>query len=244
MSSSSWCSILVISLCMLVLGDSTCLPQEINSGLPLQPIARFEKNSKAITVTASETTRESDRKPTGELQASGHDSKDAKPGEDKLRSESPPTEIRKLKEQIIDLQNKGKLGFRKVVLCSSVEAYGIYSPIVPGQPSPKVYLYFEPENVSTLVTGDRYIIDLSLDLFLYDAGGKLIAGKETVLRINRISRSPILDLYYKVEINLRKPGAQLAALKTVLHDKIKNGSVTATYRLNVESAGKKPLEPI
>ncbi len=244
MRSNSWCSILVISLCMLVFGDSDCLSQQINDSQRFQPIAGFEQVSDKVTLTASETARESDRKPTGEPHASGHDSRDTKPGEDKLRSESPPTEIRKLKEQIIDLQNKGKLGFRKVVLCSSVEAYGIYSPIVPGQPSPKVYLYFEPENVSTLVTGDRYIIDLSLDLFLYDTGGKLIVGKETVLRINRISRSPILDLYYKVEINLRKPGAQLGVLKTVLHDKIKNGSVATTYKLNVESGGKKPLEPI
>jgi hypothetical protein len=244
MQSHTWCSVLVISLCLLAFGGSNGLSQQINDGLRRPPVAGFDPDDHGITLTASETTRESDRKPTEDPKASGQNSKDDQTGADKPQPQTPPTEIRRLKEQIIELQNKGKLGLRKVVLCSSVEGYGVYSPIEPGQPNPKVYLYFEPENVSTLVTGDRYIIDLSVDLFLYDATGKLIAGKETIFRINRVSRSPIFDVFYKVELNLKKPGGQGALLKTVLHDKIKNGSVSSTYRINVDSTGKKPLEPI
>lgn len=41
-------------------------------------------------------------------------------------------EIAQLKKRIIELQNKGKLGFRKLVACSSVEGFGVYSPLKQG----------------------------------------------------------------------------------------------------------------
>ena len=152
--------------------------------------------------------------------------------------------IRKLKEQIIDLQNKGKLGFRKVVLCNSVEGYGLYSPFEPGQPLTRILLYFEPSNVSTLISGDRFIVDLAVDVFLLDTSGKLIAGKQNMLKINKISRSPILDLFYKLEMKVKKPLKREILMKTVLHDRIKNQSTSMTYKINMESKGAKPLSPI
>jgi hypothetical protein len=154
------------------------------------------------------------------------------------------SEIQKLKEQIIDLQNKGKLGFRKVVLCNSVEGYGLYSPFEPGQPITRILLYFEPSNVSTLVSGDRFIVDLAVDVFLLDASGKLIAGKQNMLKINKISRSPILDLFYKLEMKVKKPLKREILMKTVLHDRIKNQSTSMTYKINMESKDAKPLSPI
>lgn len=149
-----------------------------------------------------------------------------------------PDEIEQLRLQIVTLQNKGKLGFRKVVACSSVDGFGIYSPIQPGEPISKLTLYFEPANVSTLVFGERFIIDCSVDVFLYDFSGKLLAGKENSLKMNRVSRSPILDLYFKVDLNLKKPTPKGIVVKTVLRDNIKNQSATSASKVNLESKGK------
>jgi hypothetical protein len=153
-------------------------------------------------------------------------------------------EIQKLKEQIIDLQNKGKLGFRKVVLCNSIEGFGLYSPFETGQPLTRILLYLEPSNVSTLVSEGRFIVDLAVDVFLLDGSGKVIGGKQNILKINKISRSPILDLYYKLEMKAKKPLKGEIVMKTVLHDRMKNQSASTTYKINMGQNGAKPLLPI
>ena len=153
-------------------------------------------------------------------------------------------EVWMLKKKIIELQNKGKLGFRKLVPCSSVERYGVYSPMESGVNSPNFVLYVEPLNYSTMVTQDRYIIDCSVDLILADATGKVLGGKKGILSINRISRSPTLDLFYKIRINAKKPLKKGFIIRTVLHDKIKNQSVGASFKVNVHPGGKSALEQI
>lgn len=153
-------------------------------------------------------------------------------------------EVTRLKERIIELQNRGKLGFRKVIACSSVERFGVYSPLKPGTPISRLVLYFEPSNYSTLVTGDRHIIDCDVDLFVFNEEGRLIVGKKGILKIKRISRSPILDLYYKIRVDLKKRPKGDIVIKTVLRDNIKNDSVSASYRINVKSGKKKFLDGV
>ena len=120
----------------------------------------------------------------------------------------------------------------------------MYPPFEPGQPLTRILLYFEPSNVSTLISGDRFIVDLAVDVFLLDTSGKLIVGKQNMLKINKISRSPILDLFYKLEMKVKKPLKREILMKTVLHDRIKNQSTSMTYKINMESKGAKPLSPI
>lgn len=166
------------------------------------------------------------------------------PKSDNAFSMQQHDEVWMLKKKIIELQNKGKLGFRKVVPCSSVERYGVYSPMDSGVSSPNFVLYVEPLNYSTMVTQDRYIVDCSVDLILADPTGKVLGGKKGILSINRISRSPILDLFYKIQINARKPLKQGFIIRTVLHDKIKNQSVGASFKVNVHPGGKSVLDQI
>ncbi|MBM4328017.1 MAG: hypothetical protein FJ118_12745 [Deltaproteobacteria bacterium] len=153
-------------------------------------------------------------------------------------------EVEQLKQKILDIQNKGKLGFRKVVPCSSVEGYGLYAPLKPDEPATRVIFYFEPQNVSTLITGDRYVIDLTVSLFILDTAGKVVGGKENMLKISRVSHSPVLDLFYKMDLKAREPLSQDLIVRTVLRDNIKNETVSATYRLNVRSKGQKLLDRI
>lgn len=125
-----------------------------------------------------------------------------------------------------------------------MEGFGIYSPLEPGQAASLILLYFEPSNFSTLVSEGRYVVDLAVDLSIFDAAGKLIGGKENVLKINRVSRSPVIDLYHKMEINLKRLLKEHIVVRTTLCDRIKNQSVSATYRINVQAAGSKILDEI
>lgn len=168
--------------------------------------------------------------------------------EDRQKKETPgaeaANEVQTLKQKIIELQNKGKLGFRKIVLCRSVEGFGVYTPLDPGQPESKIVFYCEPSNVSTMISGERYVIDCAVDAFLMDSSGKPLLGKENMLKINRVSRSPEMDLFFKVEINFQKLPAKKLIARIVLHDKIKNQSVTVTQKINLEGGSKKGQDSI
>ncbi len=102
-----------------------------------------------------------------------------------------------------------------MVLCNSIEGFGLYLPFEPGRSLNRILLYFEPSNVSTLVSEGRFIVDLAVDVFLLDGSGKVIGGKQNMLKINKISRSPILDLYYKLEMRVKMPLKREILMKTV-----------------------------
>lgn len=155
-----------------------------------------------------------------------------------------PDEVQGLKSRIIELQNKGKIGLRKIVLCRSVEGFGSYSPLAPGEPVSKIVFYCEPANVSTMISEGRFIVDCSVDTLLMDSAGKLLLGKENVVKINRVSRSPVIDLFFKIELNLKKMATRKVIVKIVLHDKIKNQSVSVTRRISVEGRAKEMLDKI
>ena len=159
------------------------------------------------------------------------------------QQEQKTDDIKMLRERIIELQNKGKLGFRKVIVCSSVEGFGTYSPLEPGQPLSKLILYVEPENVSTLVSNDRYVVDCSVSFGIVDSSGKVLVGAKD-LKFNKISRSPILDLNYKIELDPKKLGPGKLFLKMTLNDKIKNQSASVTTRFSLQSARQKPSDKI
>lgn len=174
-------------------------------------------------------------KPHGQGDGAVHDDGDKKDG-----PQDAPDEVQKLKERILDVQNQGKLGFRKIIPCSSAEGFGIYSPLEPSQKVQRIVFYCEPSNVSTLKSGDRYVIDCAVDCILMDTSGRVLGGKQNFLRINRVSRSPIMDLFFKFDIALKKPLDRPVLLKTVLHDKIKNASVSATKKISIEGPHTKP----
>lgn len=154
-------------------------------------------------------------------------------------SEGKPEDTSELRQRIIDLQNKGKLGFRKVIACSSVDGYGLYSPVEPDKPFSRIIFYVEPSNVNTLVSGDRYIIDCSVDVFVTDARGKGVAGKEGAYKINKVSRSPVLDLYFKLDINFSKPVTRDIVVKIVVRDNLKNETAAVSQRINLASSTTK-----
>jgi hypothetical protein len=77
-----------------------------------------------------------------------------------------------------------------------------------------------------------------------DTKGRVLAGKQNALKIHSVSRSPIIDIYFKFEIALKKSPDTSVLLKTVLHDKIKNASVAAIKKINVQGPHKTNLDGI
>jgi hypothetical protein len=53
-----------------------------------------------------------------------------------------------------------------------------------------------------------------------------------------------MDLFFKVDINFQKLPARKLIAKIVLHDKIKNQSVTVTQKINLEGGSKKGQDSI
>jgi hypothetical protein len=84
----------------------------------------------------------------------------------------------------------------------------------------------------------------AVDAFLMDSTHRLLIGKENIVKINRVSRSPVMDLYFKIEINARKLPAGKIMAKIVLRDKIKNQSISAVQRISVQRRSKKDLDNI
>lgn len=158
---------------------------------------------------------------------------------------NPFQEVSDLKTKIIEIQNKSRLGFSKVVACSSIDAFGVYSPLEPSSPTGKIVFYVEPANYSTLQSADRYIVDCAVDIQILDGSGRPVVSSENVSKINRISRSPIMDLYFKIELNLkmaRRP--ENIQVRIVLHDKIKNQSSSANIKVKLEAGKSKQEEQI
>jgi hypothetical protein len=164
-----------------------------------------------------------------------------------LNGDSPVGKIKKpanqdkvfaLKKEILELQNRNKLGFRKIVLCSKVERFGVYSPLPPGKLARKVVVYFEPANVSTLITKDRYIIDCTVDFIVLGPSSKPAASRTRSLKLHRVARSPVLDFYFKLNIDFKVPPKKTLSLKAVLHDNIKNQSTGVTINLKVGGKNK------
>lgn len=169
-------------------------------------------------------------------EAAARPEESAKPGDKKREAIKPVDKISDLKLQILKLQNKGKLGFRKVVACKRIEGFGSYAPLESGADLHSMALYIEPSNVSTLISEGRYIVDCTVDVLALDANGKVVWGKKNVSRFHRISHSPILDVYLRVGFKLKRLKKSLA-FRIILQDNIKNQSKSVTLKLNAKKKG-------
>jgi hypothetical protein len=132
-------------------------------------------------------------------------------------------EILKLKERIIEIQNKGDLGFRNFAYCSSIVAFGSYAPL-PGPALDKngeLLVYYEPVNVFTAKKEEIYEIWYTQDMVLLDEQGKVLQEWPNALDFHYTTRTPVMDLWAQNNITL---GGQVPAgkykFKAVLKDKL------------------------
>ena len=132
-------------------------------------------------------------------------------------------EILKLKEKIIEIQNKGELGFRNFALCSNIIGFGSYVPL----PSPVVdksgqlLVYYEPVNIFTAKKEGLYEIWYTQDMVLLDEKGVALQEWPNALDFHYTTRTPVMDLFAQNSLDL---GGQVPAgkykFKALLNDKL------------------------
>jgi len=133
-------------------------------------------------------------------------------------------QILNLKNQIIDLQNKGNLGFRQFTLCSKVMGYGSYVPL--DQPvvgvGAELLIYYEPVNVFTNRVQGQYEFWFTQDTVLLSEKGEVLYEQKELLTFRYPSRTPVFDLYATNSLNLGDLPPGKYTYKAVIHDKLKD----------------------
>jgi hypothetical protein len=142
--------------------------------------------------------------------------------------------VAELKERIIDIQNKGELGFANFSMCSNILGYGQYVPIEGSRiaAGSKVFFYYEPVNFFTNRRAGMYQIWFTQDMILKSDDGTELVRQDEALNFNYQTTSPVLDVYVRNTLTLGnlEPGKYLFI--AVIHDKYKQ--VEATYRFPFE----------
>ncbi len=136
-----------------------------------------------------------------------------------------------LKEKIIEIQNKGQLGFRNFNRCVNIISYGSYVP-AEGNKVPagsKLLFYYEPENVFTNRLGGSYQIWFTQDFIVKDAAGNELLNSPELLNFNYQTKVPVLDLYATNSLDLDDLPPGKYEFIAVIHDKLKKTSATNSY---------------
>jgi hypothetical protein len=132
-------------------------------------------------------------------------------------------EILKLKEKIIEIQNKGELGFRYFTICSNIISFASYVPLLEPvvEKNGTLLIYFEPVNIFTNKKNGLYEIWYTQDMALFTDKDKLIIQKEDALNFHYTTKSPVMDLYATNSINLTGLAPGKYKFKATLKDKLK-----------------------
>ena len=127
-------------------------------------------------------------------------------------------QILQLKEKIIQLQNKGELGFNDLTLCSKIFGFASYvalpSPVVDKNGS--LLLYYEPLNIFTNIKNGIYEIWYTQDLALYK-DGELVQDWKDFLQFKYASSKPVMDVFAQNSIDFegRLPAGKYSAKLTI-----------------------------
>ena len=114
-------------------------------------------------------------------------------------------EILSLKEKIIDLQNKGTLGYTNFTLCSKIMGFASYVPL----PEPVIdkngtlLVYYEPVNVYTNKRDGLYEIWYTQDMTLLKENGEVVSHWTDILTSHYTTKKPVMDLFAQNSIELK-----------------------------------------
>jgi hypothetical protein len=138
-------------------------------------------------------------------------------------------EILKLKDKIIEIQNKGELGFRNFAFCSNIIGFGSYVPLAEPalDKSGDLLVYYEPVNVFTNKKEGLYEIWYTQDMALLNEKGEVLQEWPNALDFHYTSKAPVLDVWAQNNITL---GGQVPVgkyrFRGVLKDKLNGKSAT------------------
>jgi hypothetical protein len=146
-------------------------------------------------------------------------------------------EILTLKEKIIELQNKGELGFRNFTFCSKILGFASYVPMENPviDKNGELLIYYEPVDIFTNKIQGVYEIWFTQDMVVLDAKGGVIQEWKDILDYHQKTRLPVLDVYAQNNLSL---GDQLLpgkyTFKAVLKDKLSGKTATKTAGFEVK----------
>lgn len=146
-------------------------------------------------------------------------------------------EILKLKEKIIELQNKGELGLRNFTLCSKILGFASYVPLENPviDKNGELLAYYEPVDIFTNKNQGMYEIWFTQDMIVLDSKGAVIQEWKDILVYHQSTRLPALDVYAQNNVSL---GGQLApgkyTFKAVLKDQLSGKTATKTAEFQVK----------
>ncbi len=147
-------------------------------------------------------------------------------------------EVIKLKEQIIEIQNKGPLGVGEVHLCSNIQGFGQYVELKENKvpQGSELQVYYEPVNLFTNSRSGVYQLWYTQDMILTTQDGQELLNLPDKLNFNYMTSSPVLDVFATNSINLGElpPGTYI--YKIVVHDKLKNQDATKTLTFEIVAA--------
>jgi hypothetical protein len=144
-------------------------------------------------------------------------------------------EILKLKGKIIDLQNKGTLGYANFTMCSKIMGFASYVPL----PEPvldkngTLLIYYEPINVFTNRKDGLYEIWYTQDMTLLKENGEVVSHWNDILTFHYTTKKPVMDLFARNSIELKgMVPAGKYKFKATLKDKLTEK--TATHIIDFE----------
>ena len=148
---------------------------------------------------------------------------------------SQEDEILKLKEKIIELQNKGNLGYANFTMCSKIIGFASYVPL--SEPvldkNGTLLIYYEPVNVYTNRKNGLYEIWYTQDMTLLKENGEVLSHWDDILTFHYTTQKPVMDLFAQNSIELKGllPVGKYK-FKAVLKDKL--AEKTATHIIDFE----------
>lgn len=143
--------------------------------------------------------------------------------------------VLELKEQIIDLQNKGKFGIKNFLPCSQISTLGSYTKLSETRfkQNETLYVYFEPVNFFTSRTEGKYEIWLTEDIMILNEKGETLTEKPGIMENHYTSDSPILDIYFNNHVEFDSVPAGRYIFKVILYDKLNNTSTSESLPFEV-----------
>ena len=114
-------------------------------------------------------------------------------------------EILNLKEKIIDLQNKGKLGFTNFTICSKIMGFAscvsLPEPVLDKNGT--LLIYYEPINVFTNRKDELYEIWYTQDMTILKENGEVVSHWNDILTFHYTTQKLSWTCSHKTALNSR-----------------------------------------
>jgi hypothetical protein len=149
---------------------------------------------------------------------------------------SQEDEILKLKERIIELQNKGDLGYTNFTMCSKIMGFASYVPLTEPvlDKNGTLLIYYEPVNVYTKKKEGLYEIWYTQDMTLLQENGEVVSHWNDILTFHYTTQKPVMDLFAQNSIELKGllPEGKYQ-FKATLKDKLAEKATTHTIDFEI-----------